>query len=100
MSRGGKSSWKTLRVHGSDRSELGASERLAALYRFQNRETLADVRFVDEAEQATITDPEQIDWATFPVILALEAVTREELQRLHSLFHPDAQLGRAPSTGA
>ncbi len=91
MNRGGKTCWRAVQVQGPAGGRvLGASERLAALYRFQNGERAAEHTFVRIAEghrRAEITDPSDIDWEEFPLLAALEAVTYEEIRRLRSLFH-------------
>ncbi len=87
MQGAGKTSWKRLSVHGADRGE-----RLAALYRFQNREACLDhapaliVADQDGDAARLINDPADVDWSGFPVIQAIEAVTHEELCRLRSLL--------------
>jgi hypothetical protein len=63
--------------------DLPRHERLAALYRFHNGEAPAEVRFF--AVDTALTDPDAIDWTTFPMLDALEAVTRDELARLRAL---------------
>lgn len=92
MVRGGKACWRTILLEaqrsGSER-ELSRHERLAALYRFQNGEAPVDVRLIDPQRQAEVTDPGEIDWTHFPVVDALEAVTRDELNRLRSLLRAD-----------
>jgi hypothetical protein len=95
MNGGGKTSWKKVQVHGSGRGELRAEERLAALYRFQNREPQADLCFIDAPRDARVADPAEIDWSSFPLIHALEAVTHEELRLLRSLLE-----GARPRGGA
>ncbi|APR87750.1 hypothetical protein A7982_13099 [Minicystis rosea] len=59
------------------------------LYRFQNGEEPRDVRLVDPLREVVVTDPGEIDWTHFPVIDALEAVTRDELRQLRSLLQAD-----------
>ena len=87
MNGGVKTSWKAIRIHppGSS-SELSGAERLAALYRFQNGELAAGHVLADAARGAEVVGPDQIDWTTFPVLAALEAVTTDELFRLRSLI--------------
>lgn len=90
MTRGGKTCWKAIRVHGPGRDELReleAAERLAALYRFQTGEVPADHCFTRGGLE--IRDPAEIDWETFPVLAALEAVTRDELRRLRRILRAD-----------
>lgn len=100
---GEKACWKTVLLEAPETSpsalpELSRHERLAALYRFQNGQPLADLRLVDPARRAELTDPAQIDWTHFPVVDALEAVTRDELRRLRSLLRAEASsAGRAPT---
>lgn len=92
MRSGGKACWKTILFEGGGAhvgGELSRPERLAALYRFQNGEAPGDVRLVDPQRKAVVTDPAEIDWTHFPVVDALEAVTREELHRLRSLLHAE-----------
>lgn len=92
MRSGGKACWKTILLEtpgGGGDVELSRPERLAALYRFQNGEAMADVRLIDPNRQAEVTDPGEIDWTHFPVVDAIEAVTRDELKRLRSLLHAD-----------
>jgi hypothetical protein len=69
-----------------------AGERLAALYRFQNGERWPDhcPLLLIDAGDAELTDPAQIDWENFPVLAALEAVTRDELRRLRRLLRTDS----------
>jgi hypothetical protein len=91
MRSGGKTSWKAIQVHyaGRGRGDLDAAERLAALYRLQNGESAADhgvAYFVEGRRETFVTDPGEIDWDSFPLVAALEAVTRDELGRLHRLF--------------
>ncbi|MFT3765584.1 MAG: hypothetical protein QM820_08730 [Minicystis sp.] len=93
MRSGGKACWRTILLetpHDGGAGELSRPERLAALYRFQNGESPRDLRLVDPQRQAVVTDPAEIDWTSFPVIDALEAVTRDELQRLRSLLRAEA----------
>jgi hypothetical protein len=113
MTHGGKTCWKALRVRGptgagrSDRHELHGSERLVALYRFQNGEG-ADHAFGcsiggDGRREVVVTDPGQVDWDSFPLVAALEAVTHDELSRLRSLLrspssHDVDAGGSAPQT--
>ena len=102
MRSGDKAPWKTmlLQTPGAARvacSDVPRAERLAALYRFQNGEASAGRRFYDPDLQAEVTDPGQVDWTHFPVIDALEAVTRDELQRLRSLLRADAVSGPGPT---
>jgi hypothetical protein len=92
MRSGGKACWKTILLEtpgGGGDAELSRPERLAALYRFQNGEAPVDVRLIDPHRQAVVTDPGDIDWTHFPVVDALEAVTRDELNRLRSLLRTD-----------
>ncbi len=98
MSRGGQTRWKAVRVfapgggHGERERELGAAERLAALYRFQSGDAAADQRFVvgvEASREAPLTDPAEVDWSGFPVLAALEAVTHDELRRLRRLLRSD-----------
>ena len=100
MRSGGKACWRTIQLEiagGAVTGEISRSERLAALYRFQNGETLPDLRLVDPHACEVVTDPAQIDWAQFPVVSALEAVGRDELCRLRALLRADAG---APSSDA
>lgn len=93
MHRGDKALWKTmlLETPGPGASgDVSRAERLAALYRFQNGEAPSGRHFYDPALQSEVTDPGQVDWTHFPVIDALEAVTRDELQRLRALLRADA----------
>jgi hypothetical protein len=96
MNGGGKTWWKAIQVHdpGGGRA-LEASERLAALYRFQNGEVLAGYRFTaglrsmgEPPLAAVVTDPADVDWEAFPILAALEAVTCDELRRLRALLQP------------
>jgi hypothetical protein len=117
MIRGAKTCWKAIQVRGpgvgrGELRDLDASERLAALYRFQNGQAEGHrfLRHVDGHRRAEVslppagpgggrpptppgpagwlevTDPADVDWETFPLLAALEAVTHDELRRLHSLF--------------
>ena len=106
MRCGEKALWKTILLQAPGEAASGAcgtngaaaatapnmsrAERLAALYRFQNGEAPPGGHFYDPQHQAEVTDPGQIDWTHFPMIDALEAVTRDELQRLRSLLHAEA----------
>lgn len=86
MNCGGKTCWKSIHVEGpSGGGALDATERLAALYRFQNGERTGDLRFVRGGLDGQVTDPAEVDWDTFPVLAALEAVTRDEIRRLRTL---------------
>jgi len=102
MMRGGKTCWKAIRVHGPGRHELReleAAERLAALYRFQTGEVPADhcfTRMVDGRSGVEVKDPAEIDWDTFPVLAALEAITRDELRRLRHILRADNDGGPPP----
>ncbi len=87
MNGGTGTHWKAIRVEGAATSR---SARLAALYRFQNGEALEGVELVDEVKGAVVTDPGAIDWTGFPVIDAFEAVIRDELERMNSLFDDGA----------
>jgi hypothetical protein len=97
MIRGGKPSWRTIRVQGPAASrdelrELDTSERLAALYRLQIGQAPSDHCFftlVDGQRRATVGDPADVDWDMFPVLAALEAVTRDELRRLRHILRAD-----------
>jgi hypothetical protein len=91
MLSGGKACWKTILLEGPGPAVNGprGADRLAALYRFQNGEAPAGLRFVDPRRQAAVTDPAEIDWTHFPVLDALEAVTRDELHRLRALLSPE-----------
>ncbi len=94
MMGGTKPSWRLLQVCGvSARGELctlDGADRLVALYRFQNRERVDDQLFrrVDGREELVV-DPSAIDWDAFPVVAALEAVTRDEVRRLRGLLASD-----------
>jgi hypothetical protein len=89
MNRGAKTCWKTIQVQRPGGGRLSdPGERLAALYRFQNGQGPAEHRFVRGAEAVSV-DPSDVDWEAFPVLTALEAVTRDELRRLRSLLRPD-----------
>lgn len=109
MRGGEKTCWRAIQLEAPTTSvgELSPSrqERLAALYRFQNGQQPTDVRFVHVGEHASgtreVTDPAQIDWTHFPVIDAMEAVTRDELRRLRSLLRADApsEAGAASAPG-
>jgi hypothetical protein len=93
MIRAAKICWKAIRVQGpgagrDELRELTASERLAALYRFQNGEVSADHCFVSAAG-VEVTGPGDVDWDTFPVLAALEAVSRDELRRLRHILRSD-----------
>jgi hypothetical protein len=93
MRSGGKACWRTIQLEdagGGEREGISRHERLAALYRFQNGEALTDLRLVDPLARVEVTDPAQIDWAQFPELSALEAVTRDELHRLRTLLRADA----------
>lgn len=93
MRSGATTCWRAIlfQTAGTEqRRELPRGERLAALYRFQNGQTLADLHPVDPGRCAEITDPAEIDWTDFPVVEALEAVTKDELAQLRSLLHADA----------
>jgi len=99
MRSGGKACWKTILLEGPGQ---GAEEphrqvRLAALYRFQNGEAPAGLRFVDPSRAAAVTDPAEIDWTHFPVLDALEAVTRDELRRLRALLSAEATPTPSPA---
>jgi hypothetical protein len=100
MTRGGKTCWKAIRVLGAGaegRRELIAAERLAALYRFQNGDASPGHRFLDGHREAELHHPDQVDWATFPVLAALEAVTYDELRRLRMLLTDGAvTMGEPP----
>jgi hypothetical protein len=122
MVHGGKTCWKVIRVRGpegagrEERLELHGSERLVALYRFQHGEGSADHGFTVGApppnhqakrlgsavggggrREVVLTDPGEVDWDKFPVVAALEAVTRDELSRLRSLLRADHLLdARSP----
>ena len=96
MIRGGKTCWKAIHVRrqlqgpGVGRDELralDAAERLAALYRFQNGDVSPDHGFVSRGVE--VTDPGDVDWETFPILAALEAVTRDELCRLRRILRSD-----------
>jgi hypothetical protein len=107
MRGGEKTCWRSIRfeAHGERASEPWPSrqERLAALYRFQMGQALSDVRLVDAGGTREVTDPAQIDWTHFPVLDALEAVTRDELHRLRSLLRTDtvsAPAGQAAQASA
>jgi len=97
MMRGGKTCWRAIQVQGpgsgrDELRELDRTERLAALYRFQNGEVSADHSFVHLVEGhrgAQVTDPADVDWDTFPLLAALEAVTRDELRRLRDVLRAD-----------
>jgi hypothetical protein len=91
MNSGGNTSWKAIRIHGPDARELLGAERLAALYRFQNGELADDHGIVDTLREAEVVAPDHVDWTSFPVLAALEAVTRDELFRLRTLI-----LGASP----
>jgi hypothetical protein len=82
MSGGTLMHWKAIRVEGA---APGRTARLAALCRFQNGDLPEGVSLFDEAH-AAVTDPGAIDWAGFPVVDALEAVVRDELERMNHLF--------------
>jgi hypothetical protein len=91
MNRGGKTIWKAIRVRGpGDAGELVAAERLAALYHFQNGERAPGHCFIDALREAEVTDPAEVDWSSFPVLAALEAVTCDELRRLRLLLRGSA----------
>ena len=97
MNRPSKTSWKAIRVRRPGAVDLlrdvDAAERLAALYRFQNGDAGSDHAFLrssPEHAEAHVTDPAEVDWETFPVLAALEAVTRDELRRLRRLLRADA----------
>lgn len=96
MRSGSKACWRNIRLEdagggeGVERVERSRHELLAALYRFQNGEALTDLRLVDPHAREVVTDPAQIDWAQFPELSALEAVTRDELHRLRALLASDA----------
>jgi hypothetical protein len=94
MSGGGKTSWRDLAVHSPASEALGAPERLAALYRFQTGEAPPglSVSVGSAGDVEVIGDPADVDWAGFPELLALEAVTREELRRLRSLLRADLSM--------
>lgn len=104
MMGGGKTSWKAIQVRspGSSCCDLYAAERLAALYRFQNGEPAADQGFANFVvcqpgrRDARVTDPGEVDWDTFPVLAALEAVTTDELRRLRLLLNSDDDDPTAP----
>jgi hypothetical protein len=104
MRSGDKALWKSmlLRAPGEAASaDVPRAERLAALYRFQNGEAPAGRHFYDPDLKAVVTDPGQVDWTAFPVIDALEAVTRDELHRLRALLRAEpgrAELGSKPAT--
>ena len=106
MIRGGKTCWKAIRVRGpgavrDEPRELDAGERLAALYRFQNGEVPADHCFlalVDGQRGVPVSNPADVDWDTFPVLAALEAVTRDELRRLRNILR-DEDLPAPTSSG-
>lgn len=98
MRSGGKACWRTLLLEspGDGEGTLSRHERLAVLYRFQNGETPRHVRLVDPQRKAVVTDPAEIDWTHFPVLDALEAVTRDELRQLRCLLHTDGTPSPAP----
>ena len=113
MIRRGRTHWKALQVFGPglggpELRKLDATERLVALYRFQNGEAPAEQCFfvpVDEAPGSArgrsklgdapkllrngVTDPADVDWENFPVLAALEAVTCDELRRFRGLLNAD-----------
>jgi hypothetical protein len=80
-------------------TELSRPERLALLYRFQNGEAPLELRLVDPVREAVITAPAEIDWSHFPVLEALEAVTRDELHRLRTLLRADTTPTPTPTSG-
>jgi len=88
MRSGGKACWKSVLLQTNGDGADG--ERLAALYRFQSGQPSPDVRIIDPWRQSEVTDPADVDWTNFPVVDALEAVTRDELHRLRSLLRADA----------
>jgi hypothetical protein len=95
MIRGGKTSWRGLEVRRTGEGQVGhldGGERLAALYRFQNGEAVGDHVFVASGEgraRVEVKNPADVEWDTFPVLAALEAVTRDELRRLRRLLRSD-----------
>jgi hypothetical protein len=97
MSRGGKACWKAIRVYGPHGPggahglrELGATERLVALYRFHSGERPTDHRFLLEGgREPDLTDAAAVDWEAFPMLAALEAVSCDELGRLRRLLRTD-----------
>jgi len=102
MRSGDKALWKSMLLQAPGEAvsmDVSRTERLAALYRFQNGEAPAGRHFYDPDLKAVVTDPGQVDWTAFPVIDALEAVTRDELQRLRSLLRAEpASVGTATPT--
>jgi hypothetical protein len=94
MIRGGKTSWRALTVQRTGEGQgghLDGSERLAALYRFQNGDAGGDHAFVlgEGRARVEVDSPADVDWDAFPVLAALEAVTRDELRRLRSILRSD-----------
>ena len=95
MIRGGKTSWRTLSVQRTGEGQAGhldGAERLAALYRFQNGDVGGDHAFISLGEgraRVEVDSPADVDWDTFPVLAALEAVTRDELRRLRHVLRAD-----------
>jgi hypothetical protein len=93
MIRGGKTSWRGLTVHRTGEGQEGlldGSERLAALYRFQNGDAGDHAVVVGEGRaRVEVTSPADVDWDAFHVLAALEAVTRDELRRLRRILRSD-----------
>jgi hypothetical protein len=84
-------SWRSIEARPTEPGEgdgatgVSRSRWLAALHRLQNGEALGGLQLVDSA-CAPVTDPASVDWTGFPVLEALEAVSRDELRRLRSLL--------------
>jgi hypothetical protein len=95
MIRGGKTGWRALEVLRTGPGQVGeldAGERLAALYRFQNGVADDDHAFIAITEgrsRVEVKSPADVDWDAFPVLAALEAVTRDELRRLRRILRSD-----------
>jgi hypothetical protein len=103
MNGGAKTSWRSIEAQPIDPTDAPAGVSrgrwLAALHRLQNGEALGGLRLVGrghghDAHTAVVTDPAEVDWTGFPILEALEAVSRDELRRLRSLLdetlHPCA----------
>jgi hypothetical protein len=95
MIRGGKTGWRTLTVQRTGEGQVGhldGGERLAALYRFQNGDAGGDHAFLAPGEgraRIEVKSAADVDWDAFPVLAALEAVTRDELCRLRRILRSD-----------
>jgi hypothetical protein len=103
MRGGEKTCWKTLRLQApgdAGARAVSRSDRLAALYRFQNGEAPAGLVLVDPRHEAVVTDPADVDWTHFPLVDALEAVSRDEIARLRTLLSspPSAAASSRPAT--